>query len=314
MTPVEAIRSLLDSGRPLILDGGLGGELDARGYDISSPLWSAALIASEPEAIVTLHRDYLDAGAQCITTSSYQASVAGLLALGMNLGEVENLFKLSVELACRARDEYLSENPHCQFRPLVAASVGPYGAYLADGSEYRGNYGLADARLREFHQRRLRWLDDSGADLLACETMPDLQELRVLAELLQSVSTPAWVSFCCRDAEHLHDGNGLTRALELFVDHERVFALGANCCPPALIEPLIANIVAANSGKLIVVYPNSGQQYDADGKHWHGDSELQHWSQQAAAWFAAGAGLIGGCCSVGPAHIRELAARKSWHC
>ncbi|TNF86553.1 MAG: homocysteine S-methyltransferase [Gammaproteobacteria bacterium] len=314
MTPVEAIRSLLDSGRPLILDGGLGGELDTRGYDISSPLWSAALIASEPEAIVTLHRDYLDAGAQCITTSSYQASVTGLQALGMNPGEVEKLFKLSVELACRARDEYLRENPGCEFRPLVAASVGPYGAYLADGSEYRGNYGLDDARLREFHQQRLRWLDDSGADLLACETMPDLQELRVLAGLLQSVSTPAWVSFCCRDADHLHDGNGFTRALELFVDHERVFALGANCCPPALIEPLIANIVAANSGKLIVVYPNSGQQYDADGKHWHGDSELQHWSQQAEAWFAAGAGLIGGCCSVGPAHIRELAARKSWHC
>ncbi len=312
--PVDRIQSIVASGRPLLLDGGFGGELELRGYDISSPLWSAELILRQPEAIVALHRDYLEAGAQCITTSSYQASVEGLRARGMRPAEIENLFQASVELACEARDDFLRANPGCEFHPLIAASLGPYGAYLADGSEYRGNYGISDDRLREFHQQRLHWLDNSAADLLACETIPDLQEARVLSQLLESVATPAWVSFCCRDARQLHDANQLSAALGLFAQHEQVFALGVNCCSADLIVEMIAGISAAKTGKLIVVYPNSGQQYDAGSKHWHGDSELHHWSQQAADWFAAGASIIGGCCHVGPQYIRELAARKKWHC
>ena len=311
---VDRIQSIIASGRPLLLDGGFGGELELRGYDISSPLWSAELMLRQPEAIVALHRDYLEAGAQCITTSSYQASLEGLRARGMRPAEIENVFQASVELACQARDGFLRDNPGCEFRPLIAASVGPYGAYLADGSEYRGNYGISDDRLCEFHQQRLQWLDNSPADLIACETIPDLQEARVLSRLLESVATPAWVSFCCRDARQLHDGNQLSAALGLFAQHEQVFALGVNCCASDLIVEMITNISVANTGKLIVVYPNSGQQYDAGSKHWHGDSELQHWSQQAASWFAAGAGMIGGCCHVGPQYIRELATRKKWHC
>jgi len=314
MSPVDRIKAWIARGRPLLLDGGLGGELEARGYDVSSSLWSASLILQQPEAIESVHRDFLDAGAQCITTSSYQASVDGLQALGMSLPEIEAVFRESVLLARRARATYLHENADVRFRPLIAASIGPYGAYLADGSEYRGNYGVDDETLRRFHAQRLHWLDRSGADLIACETMPDLQELRVLRRLLQSVSTPAWVSFCCHDAAHLHDGSELEQAIALFADCESVFALGFNCCPSALIEPLIGKLVASNSNKLITVYPNSGQQYDAEGKHWYGEGALEQWSQQAASWFAAGAGIIGGCCHVGPEYIRELATRETWRC
>ncbi len=311
---VKSIHTLIAAGRPLILDGGLGGELEARGFDVGSSLWSAALLAAQPEAIARLHRDYLDAGACCITTSSYQASFAGLRAQGKTAAEIEGLLQRSVDIACRARDEYVDANPDCGFTPLVAASIGPYGAFLADGSEYRGNYGLDDDRLFEFHAERLHCLDCSGADLIACETLPDLQEAKVLAGLLQSVSTPAWVSFSCRDATHLHDGNKLVQALDWFRDLESVFAVGVNCCAPALIDAVLETLVAADSGKLIVVYPNSGQQYDAAGKHWHGEADPESWTRRAAGWFAAGAGIIGGCCSVGPDTIRALATIKTWHC
>ena len=314
MEALQAIESWRARGRPLLLDGGLGGELEARGHDVSSPLWSAALIAHQPGVIARLHRDYLDAGAHCITTSSYQASVPGLRAQGVAMADIEQLFQRSVDLALDAREAYLRDHPEFPFRPLIAASVGPYGAYLADGSEYRGNYGIGDDALREFHRQRLRWLDRSGADLIACETLPDLDEARVLSELLAAVTTPAWVSFCCRDATHLHDGNRLEQALELFAGLPRVFALGVNCCPPTLIDGLIESLCAAGSGKMIVVYPNSGQQYDAAGKHWHGDADLGAWSRRAAAWFAAGADIIGGCCHVGPEYVRRLSARESWHC
>ena len=311
--PIAAIRDCIDAGRPFIADGGLGSELAARGYDIDSPLWSAELIRTHPGAIADVHLDYLEAGARCITTASYQASLPGLAARGMSANEIEGVFRACVDIAAGARDDFLRRHPQ-RPRPLIAASVGPYGAYLADGSEYRGNYGLDDARLEDFHGPRLAMLDRSGADWLACETIPDLQEARVLCGLLDSVSTPAWVSFCCRDEHTLHDGNSLPAAIELAADCDRVFAVGVNCCAPGIVAAAIDNIRAAAGGKLIVVYPNSGQQYDAEARDWSGAGELRHWSSLAARWFDAGAAIIGGCCRIGPRHIRELAARKQWHC
>jgi homocysteine S-methyltransferase len=310
---IAEIESVIATGRPFILDGGLGSELGARGYDIDTPLWSAGLVLEHPDALAEVHRDYLEAGAMCITTASYQASLPGLESLGMGPAEAEQVFRACIDIAAGARDEYLRRHPDSR-RPLVAASVGPYGAYLADGSEYRGNYGIDDAALADFHAPRLEILDRGGADLLACETIPDLQEARVICALLDSVSTPAWVSFCCRDAHTLHDGNPLDAAIALAADCDKVFALGVNCCAPGIVEAAVEKIRAADTGKLIVVYPNSGQQYDAEARQWSGSSELAHWSSLAARWFAAGARLIGGCCRLGPRHIRELASRDSWHC
>jgi len=310
---VDDIRAVVASGRPLLLDGGLGSELKRRGLDISSPLWSAELLLRQPQALRQVHRDYLQAGAQCITTASYQASIPGLAARGLSEAEIEAVFRVSVELACEVRDDFVRSHPGSGFRPLVAASVGPYGAFLADGSEYRGNYGLGDADLREFHEQRLRWLDDSDADLIACETIPDLQEARVLSRLLESVTTPSWISFCCRDSQRLHDGHLLAEAAGLLRDHVQVFAVGVNCCAPGDVESLIGEMRAVAGAKLIVVYPNSGQQYDADAKQWSGAGGLRHWSEFAGRWFHAGAGIIGGCCTIGPAYIRQLASRESWH-
>jgi homocysteine S-methyltransferase len=300
---LSAIKSMIQNQSPLIL----GSELDERGYDISGALWSAELISTQPAAIQQVHRSYLDAGARCIISASYQASIPGLEAAGYEVAAMRALFGETIAIAQRARDAFLSANPDCGYRPLVAASIGPYGAYLADGSEYRGNYGVDDDTLRQFHAQRLRWLDESGADLLACETIPDLQEARVLAQLLESATTPSWVSFCCRDAETLHDGNSLADAVGLFAALPAVFAVGVNCCASGIVEGLIGNLRKYAPHKLIVVYPNSGAQYDARRKCWHGQETSLQWSQQAAAWQRAGASIIGGCCRIGPAHIRQLA-------
>ena len=314
MAQSAAIRSVLEKSRPLLLDGGLGSELAARGYELDSPLWSAELIERDPDAIVAVHRAYLDAGARCIISASYQASIAGLEAAGYEASAIEAVFADATALAMRARDEFLRDNPGCGYRPLVAASVGPYGAYLADGSEYRGNYGIDEAGLRQFHARRLALLDASHADLLAVETIPDLSEARVLARLLAGCATPAWVSFCCRDAGHLQDGSPVSEAVALFLDLPGVIAVGANCIEPGIATELIANLRASATGKLIVVYPNSGAQYDAGRKRWCGQESPRDWSRQALDWYRAGADLIGGCCRIGPEHIRQLATRTTWHC
>ena len=306
---LSAIQTMIRKDAPLVLDGGLGSELDARGFDVSSPLWSAELIRSHPEAILQVHRAYLDAGAHCIISASYQASIPGLEAAGYDAAAIRAVLLDSITIAKTACDEFLRANPDCGYKPLVAASIGPYGAYLADGSEYRGNYGIDDEALRRFHAQRLRWLDDSGADLLACETIPDLQEARVLAKLLESASTPSWVSFCCRDAESLHDGNSLEDAVELFQSLPSVFAVGVNCCEIGIVEELIRNLRVLAPDKLIVVYPNSGAQYDAESHSWHGQETSQQWSQQATVWSQAGASIIGGCCRIGPEHIRQFAKR-----
>jgi homocysteine S-methyltransferase len=301
----------LDRRKPLILDGGLGSELDRRGQDISSKLWSAELLINNPQAITEVHRAYLDAGAQCITSASYQASIAGFASIGVSAQHARDLFHFSIEIARRECDEFLSHNPACSYQPMVAASVGPYGAFLADGSEYTGKYGVEDRTLVEFHYQRLEWLDQSGADVLACETIPSLQEASVLCELLKTVNTPAWISFSCRNGHLLNDGSSIAEAAALFERHPKVVALGVNCSAPQTITSLIGRIKSILPGKAIVVYPNSGEHYDAATKTWHGVETPLECAAAARIWFNTGASIIGGCCRMGPAHIAAIATEMN---
>jgi len=265
-------------------------------------------LINNPQAIAGVHRDYLDAGAQCITSASYQASVPGFASIGVASQRARDLFNHSVEIARKACDEFLSHNPNCGYQPMVAASVGPYGAFLADGSEYTGYYGVEDRTLVEFHRQRLEWLDQSGADVLACETIPSLQEASILCELLKTANTPAWISFSCRNDRQLNDGSTITAAAAMFERHPKVVALGVNCSAPQTIASLIGRIKSILPGKAIVVYPNSGEHYDAVSKTWHGVETPLECAAAARTWLNAGASIIGGCCRIGPAHIAAIAA------
>lgn len=306
--PVALIQQQIAESGLFVLDGGLGSELERRGNDISSTLWSADLIINNPAALLEVHLAYLQAGARCITTASYQASIAGLQSLGYDEAQAKDIMLQSVSIAQQAINQFVSAHPDLHYRPLIAASIGPYGAALADGSEYRGNYGLSIEALKAFHHKRLQWMDQSSADLIAIETIPDLTEARALAELLVDIETPTWISFCCADGSHLHDGHLLSDAAALFVDLPAVMGVGINCTAPRYIDALITVLKTVVEDKLIVVYPNSGADYDARLKCWTGQETAEEFAELARHWRATGASMIGGCCRIGPQQIAALCA------
>jgi len=296
--------SMLDRARPLLLDGGLATQLEAQGCDIGNNLWSASLLQSNPEAIVTAHRAYLDAGAECIATASYQASREGYASQGFSQDEADSLMLLSVALAKRARDE-------AQADIAIAASLGPYGAMLHDGSEYTGNYNVSSTVLRDFHEVRLALFDSAGADVLALETIPSQQEAVVLSELLRHCETPSWVSFSCSDGLHICDGTPIDEVAKLFDGHASVVALGINCTPPQFAPSLLGELRTVLHDKKLLAYPNSGETYDADDNSWSGTVTPGDCAAAADQWIAAGADVVGGCCRMGPEHIRAISTAIS---
>jgi len=290
----------------MILDGGLATQLEAQGCDLGNALWSASLLQSNPEAIVTATRAYLDVGAECVATASYQASRDGFATRGLSAIEADELMLLSVELAKRARDEYLQDNRGLGFVPLVAGSLGPYGAMLHDGSEYSGDYGVTAETLRTFHASRLALFDSYGVDVLALETIPSKVEAEVLADLLVECSTPAWISFSCRDGAHVVDGTPLEEVAAMFADHPTVVAVGINCTPPQFAPELVARLRDAVPAKAIMAYPNSGETYHVEDNSWSGTVTPGDCAEAALAWVDAGAKIVGGCCRMGPEHIRAI--------
>lgn len=310
MISLPLLQAFFNKQNLIILDGGLATELEAQGHLLQDKLWSARLLASNPEAIRDVHLSYLRSGADCITAASYQASLPGFQEAGFTKGESESLLRKSVDLACEAKDIYLKEKMHCDNQnpdPLVAASVGPYGAWLANGSEYTGNYGVSCDVLHGFHKPRFEILSSTPADIYACESIPSYDEAVVLRNLL--AETPgiiAWVSFTCRDGEHISDGTPLQECAAIFNDCDVVAAIGVNCTAPKLVKSLIEKIKLGAPAKMIVVYPNSGERYCADTKTWTGESEITAFSTFAEKWFNAGARLIGGCCRTTPGHITAL--------
>ncbi len=310
------ISEFLDRQGVLILDGGLATQLESRGHELDDDLWSARLLLDDPEPITRLHSDYLVAGADCITSASYQATIEGFGRIGVGEAEAENLLRRSVRLAIRARDDFWSDASNRQndrLRPLVAASVGPYGAYLADGSEYTGAYDLDEDGLMAFHRRRFQVLAVSGADILACETVPSRPEARALARLLgETPGATAWFSFTCRDDRRLSDGSDLAETVieieEIAGDSQRIVALGVNCIAPRHAQGLIDRLRHATS-KPIVVYPNSGEAWDAVAKRWIEEAPSFDLVAAGEGWLAAGARLIGGCCRTGPGDVARLRRR-----
>lgn len=297
--------SSTSSSTPVILDGGLGTLLEQRGSDLSSALWSARMLVDEPETIRSAHAEFFEAGASVGISSSYQVSYEGLASIGLDKEETNRLLRLSVTLVAEARGQVLEARTPGESRPLwIAASVGPYGAMLADGSEYRGDYGRTVDELRAWHRPRLELLADAGADVLAIETIPCLAEAQALLAELDGTGIPAWLSFTAAMGR-LRSGESLTDAYALAAEVDEIIAVGINCSDPLDVA---SAITAARSvtDKPIVVYPNSGEQWDAKNRRWMGEAGFP--ASLVREWVAAGASLVGGCCRVGPAEIAAISS------
>lgn len=296
----------LQQSAPLILDGALATELEARGCDLADALWSAKVLMENPELIYQVHYDYFAAGARCAITASYQATPQGFAARGLNQQQSLALIAQSVELAKRARADYLATQADDNIL-LVAGSVGPYGAFLADGSEYRGDYALPEAEMMAFHRPRVNALLAAGVDVLACETLPSFAEARALVALLgEFPDSHAWFSFTLRDAEHISDGTPLHEVAAYLNTQPQVVALGINCIALESVTPALQQLQRLTE-KPLVVYPNSGEQYDASSKTWHSAPSGCTLHDKFTEWQQAGARLIGGCCRTSPKDIAAIA-------
>ncbi|XOI99738.1 homocysteine S-methyltransferase [Paenibacillus polymyxa] len=344
------IEQILREHPVMILDGALATELEKHGCDLDDPLWSARVLLENPDVIVQVHADYFRAGADCAITSSYQATVDGFRKRGIDEQAALELIRKTVELAAQARDDVWAEvqdglvwresstgqligvpsvrsetveseehitdrtgdreEDSLRPRPIIAGSVGPYGAYLADGSEYVGHYGVSDETLTAFHRPRMAALLEAGADILAFETIPSLQEAQVLVDLLKEFPHAyAWLSFSLKDGTSISEGTPLELCAQTFGSEPQITAIGLNCAPMEVVTEAVS-ILSRASDKPVIVYPNSGEVYDAATKTWSGQGTCGSMRDASQQWVAAGAKIIGGCCRTTPHQIGELA--KKW--
>ncbi|MFH9833802.1 homocysteine S-methyltransferase [Streptomyces sp. NPDC017201] len=295
-TPRRTLGDALAEGT-VLLDGGLSNQLEAQGCDLSDALWSARLLSDAPQQIEAAHAAYARAGAQVLITASYQATFEGFARRGIGRAGAAELMAASVESARRAGAETGREL-------WVAASVGPYGAMLADGSEYRGRYGLTVRELERFHRPRAEALAGAGPDVMALETVPDIDEAEALLRAVEGLGVPVWLSYSV-DGDRTRAGQPLEEAFALVSGVDQVVAVGVNCCDPADVGRAVE--MAAATGKPVVVYPNSGEEWDAGGRGWTGKGTFE--AGRVREWQRAGARLVGGCCRVGPSDIAALAGR-----
>ncbi|XP_021749284.1 homocysteine S-methyltransferase 1-like [Chenopodium quinoa] len=298
-----------------VIDGGLATQLEIHGASFDDPLWSAVCLINDPHLIKRVHLEYLEAGADVLVTSSYQATIPGFLSRGLSMQEAESLLEKSVRLAIDARDEFWnavnkkSENSYN--RALVAASVGSYGAYLADGSEYSGHYGqnIDVAKLKDFHRRRVQVLAGARPDILAFETIPNRLETQAIIELLEeeNINIPSWICYSSVDGEHASSGESFEECLSVINKSKKVAIVGINCAPPQYVDGLIRKFKKLTD-KLIAVYPNSGETWDGKAKKWLPPkcSKDNDFGSLAIRWRDSGAKLIGGCCRTSPATVRDI--------
>ncbi len=304
-----------------VLDGGLATELEFLGADLSGPLWSAHVLERQPELVARVHRAYLEAGAECIATASYQVSRRGYAELGLKAARADRALLRAVEIAVGERDAAEAGGGR---RALVAASLGPLGAALHNGAEYHGNYDCGFDELVRFHRERIEVLtagaDLPTADLLAFETIPSLDEARaIVAALANAPEVSVWISFTCRDGEHVAHGERLRDCVAAVAAAPQVAGVGVNCVPPGRVTALLGELRAgvdlaarcepsAGREMALLAYPNSGEAWDAEARRWTGVTDAGEFGVMAGEWFAAGAQMVGGCCRTRPEHVRAIAA------
>lgn len=303
-----SLPGLLEQCGQLVIDGSMSTALEQMGVNLNHKLWTAKALVECPEKVKQVHWNYFHAGADCGITCSYQATIPGLMNAGYTQAEAEHIITESVRLFLEAREEWWQAEGKAAGRawPLCLAGIGPYGAYLADGSEYRGSYGVSDETLREFHQRRMQLLWEAGADALLIETQPSLSEVLIEADLAEQLGADYWVSFSCRDGSRINEGDRIADCAKVLSQgHPHLRMIGVNCTKPVYIDSLIRELRQATSLP-IAVYPNSGEEYDPVTKTWHGAQDGKSFYDYALSYFKNGADAVGGCCTTTEVHVQQV--------
>lgn len=298
------LNQLLSKWPFLILDGALATELEKRGAHLNDPLWSAKVLLEQPSLIEAVHLDYMLAGANIVSTATYQASIEGFMSKGYSYATIKQIFKASVQLAENARKSFQKRCP-LKEPPLIAASLGSYGAFLADGSEYKGNYSVAPSALGSFHQARIDLLKNTSMDLLLFETIPSAVEAEVILSLIAQYDLPAILSFSCKDAQHLCDGTKFEAAIQKLYPWNNIAGIGINCLHPDLVQPLL-NQIPSSCAIPVVVYPNDGRIWDAQQHCWLNEHTVPNYPDLWTNWLSNGTKVIGGCCNTSPTLTKNL--------
>ena len=309
-----SLEEILNQNRIMIIDGAMSTALERLGADNSSSLWTAGTLASNPELVKQVHLDYFRAGADCGITCSYQATIPGLTAHGYTNEEAEQIIADSVRVFKEARDEWWESEGIESGRPypLCLAGIGPYGAYLADGSEYTGNYGVSDDVLRDFHRRRLEILKEAGTDIMLIETQPSFREAEIAAEICEELGADYWISFSCRDGFRINEGDMIRDCAKILSDDSRfphLKMIGVNCSKPEFIVSLVHELKFATNLP-VGVYPNSGLIYDPGTKTWTKPEGMLDFGAYAYEYMKAGAVAVGGCCTTDTEHVRQVAVAR----
>ena len=309
----SSLEGVLQATGQMVIDGSMATALEHMGLNLNHTLWTAKALVECPEKVKQVHWNYFHAGADCGITCSYQATIPGLMNAGYTRAEAEHIITESVRLFLEAREEWWQAEGKDAGRvwPLCFAGIGPYGAYLADGSEYRGNYGVSDETIRDFHRRRMQLLWEAGADMLLIETQPSLSEVLIAAELAEELQADYGVCFSCRDGRHINEGNPIADCAKvLSQNHPHLRMIGVNCTKPVYVDSLIRELRQATDLP-IAVYPNSGEEYDPVTKTWHGSQDGMSFYDYALSYFKNGASAVGGCCTTTEVHVQQVDEARS---
>ena len=310
-----SLDQILEKETVMVIDGSMSTALEHLGADLKNDLWTAMTLVRQPELVRQVHIQYFRAGADCGITCSYQATITGLMKHGFTLAEAEAAISSSVQILLEARESWWKEEGAASGRawPLCLAGIGPYGAYLANGAEYRGNYGVDDQTLYNFHRRRMELLWNAGADLLLIETQPSLREALIEAAIAEELEADYWISFSCRDRAHICEGDSIRDcAARLSEGHPHLRMLGVNCTRPEYVTELIREL-RLGTRLPIGVYPNGGDLYDPVAKAWKRCDGGRDFGAWALDYMKAGASAVGGCCTTVDEHIRRVVkARETY--
>ena len=308
----DKLKNVLAAAGQMVIDGSMATALEQMGADLNCNLWTARALVDSPELVKQVHINYFKSGADCGITCSYQATIQGLMNNGFSHDEAAAAITESVRIFKEARDEWWAAEGRAQGRvwPLCLGAVGPYGAFLADGSEYKGAYGVSDKKLYDFHRERMQLLWNAGADLLLIETQPSLHEALIEADIAEELGADYWISFSCKDGHHINEGNTISECAQVLSrNHPGLKMLGVNCSKPEHIVSLIHDIKAVTDIP-VGVYPNSGETYDPITKTWHGNASSLSFEDYALSYFKAGADAVGGCCTTTCSHIEQVVKAK----